>query len=81
MAGKGALPWDHPQNLEALGVTGTPPVTPPPTDTTAVVTSSALDGWQAVLLTMAGLIGAVAVIRHARLLPVAFRRSQRRRFR
>ena len=24
MAGKGALPWDHPQNLEALGVTGTP---------------------------------------------------------
>lgn len=23
MAGKGALPWDHPQNLEALGVTGT----------------------------------------------------------
>ena len=24
MAGKGALPWDHPQNLEALGATGTP---------------------------------------------------------
>src|SRR6266542_4102853 len=24
MAGKGALPWNHPQNLEALGVTGTP---------------------------------------------------------
>jgi 3D-(3,5/4)-trihydroxycyclohexane-1,2-dione acylhydrolase (decyclizing) len=24
MAGKGALPWDHPQNLEAVGVTGTP---------------------------------------------------------
>ncbi len=23
-AGKGALPWDHPQNLGALGVTGTP---------------------------------------------------------
>jgi 3D-(3,5/4)-trihydroxycyclohexane-1,2-dione acylhydrolase (decyclizing) len=23
MAGKGALPWDHPQNLEALGATGT----------------------------------------------------------
>ncbi len=25
MAGKGALPWNHPQNLEALGVTGTRP--------------------------------------------------------
>src|SRR3989440_3932279 len=24
MAGKGALPWDHPQNLGALGATGTP---------------------------------------------------------
>ena len=24
MAGKGALPWDHQQNLEALGATGTP---------------------------------------------------------
>ncbi len=24
MAGKGALNWDHPQNLEAVGVTGTP---------------------------------------------------------
>ncbi len=24
MAGKGALGWDHPQNLEALGATGTP---------------------------------------------------------
>ncbi len=24
MAGKGALAWDHPQNLEAVGVTGTP---------------------------------------------------------
>src|SRR5688572_20862186 len=24
MAGKGGLPWNHPQNLEALGVTGTP---------------------------------------------------------
>ena len=24
MAGKGALPWNHTQNLEALGVTGTP---------------------------------------------------------
>jgi 3D-(3,5/4)-trihydroxycyclohexane-1,2-dione acylhydrolase (decyclizing) len=24
MAGKGALPWDHPQNLEALGATGIP---------------------------------------------------------
>src|SRR6185436_6186680 len=24
MAGKGALPWHHPQNLEALGATGTP---------------------------------------------------------
>ena len=24
MAGKGSLPWNHPQNLEALGVTGTP---------------------------------------------------------
>jgi 3D-(3,5/4)-trihydroxycyclohexane-1,2-dione acylhydrolase (decyclizing) len=24
MAGKGTLPWDHPQNLEAVGVTGTP---------------------------------------------------------
>lgn len=24
MAGKGALPWDHPQNLEAIGATGTP---------------------------------------------------------
>jgi 3D-(3,5/4)-trihydroxycyclohexane-1,2-dione acylhydrolase (decyclizing) len=24
MAGKGALSWDHPQNLEALGATGTP---------------------------------------------------------
>jgi len=24
MAGKGALPWDHPQNLQALGATGTP---------------------------------------------------------
>ncbi len=24
MAGKGALPWNHPQNLEAVGVTGTP---------------------------------------------------------
>jgi len=24
MAGKGALPWNHPQNLDALGVTGTP---------------------------------------------------------
>jgi 3D-(3,5/4)-trihydroxycyclohexane-1,2-dione acylhydrolase (decyclizing) len=24
MAGKGALPWDHPQNLDAVGVTGTP---------------------------------------------------------
>jgi 3D-(3,5/4)-trihydroxycyclohexane-1,2-dione acylhydrolase (decyclizing) len=24
MAGKGALAWDHPQNLEALGATGTP---------------------------------------------------------
>lgn len=24
MAGKGALPWDHPQNLEAVGATGTP---------------------------------------------------------
>ncbi len=24
MAGKGALPWNHPQNLEALGATGTP---------------------------------------------------------
>lgn len=24
MAGKGSLPWDHPQNLEALGATGTP---------------------------------------------------------
>jgi 3D-(3,5/4)-trihydroxycyclohexane-1,2-dione acylhydrolase (decyclizing) len=24
MAGKGSLPYDHPQNLEALGVTGTP---------------------------------------------------------
>jgi 3D-(3,5/4)-trihydroxycyclohexane-1,2-dione acylhydrolase (decyclizing) len=24
MAGKGSLPWDHPQNLEATGVTGTP---------------------------------------------------------
>jgi 3D-(3,5/4)-trihydroxycyclohexane-1,2-dione acylhydrolase (decyclizing) len=24
MAGKGALPWQHPQNLEALGATGTP---------------------------------------------------------
>ncbi len=24
MAGKGALPWEHPQNLEAVGVTGTP---------------------------------------------------------
>ena len=24
MAGKGALRWDHPQNLEAVGVTGTP---------------------------------------------------------
>jgi 3D-(3,5/4)-trihydroxycyclohexane-1,2-dione acylhydrolase (decyclizing) len=23
-AGKGSLPWDHPQNLEAIGVTGTP---------------------------------------------------------
>ena len=23
MAGKGALPWDHPQNLEAIGATGT----------------------------------------------------------
>ncbi len=24
MAGKGALPWQHPQNLEAIGATGTP---------------------------------------------------------
>ncbi|MBA2339031.1 MAG: 3D-(3,5/4)-trihydroxycyclohexane-1,2-dione acylhydrolase (decyclizing) [Pyrinomonadaceae bacterium] len=24
MAGKGSLPWNHPQNLEALGATGTP---------------------------------------------------------
>lgn len=24
MAGKGSLPWNHPQNLEAMGVTGTP---------------------------------------------------------
>jgi 3D-(3,5/4)-trihydroxycyclohexane-1,2-dione acylhydrolase (decyclizing) len=24
MAGKGALPWDHPQNLGAIGATGTP---------------------------------------------------------
>jgi 3D-(3,5/4)-trihydroxycyclohexane-1,2-dione acylhydrolase (decyclizing) len=24
MAGKGSLPWQHPQNLEALGATGTP---------------------------------------------------------
>lgn len=24
MAGKGALPWNHPQNLEAIGATGTP---------------------------------------------------------
>jgi 3D-(3,5/4)-trihydroxycyclohexane-1,2-dione acylhydrolase (decyclizing) len=24
MAGKGSLPWNHPQNLDALGVTGTP---------------------------------------------------------
>jgi len=24
MAGKGTLPWDHPRNLEAVGVTGTP---------------------------------------------------------
>ena len=24
MAGKGSLPWEHPQNLEALGATGTP---------------------------------------------------------
>ena len=24
MAGKGSLPWSHPQNLDALGVTGTP---------------------------------------------------------
>jgi 3D-(3,5/4)-trihydroxycyclohexane-1,2-dione acylhydrolase (decyclizing) len=24
MAGKGSLPWNHPQNLEAIGVTGTP---------------------------------------------------------
>jgi 3D-(3,5/4)-trihydroxycyclohexane-1,2-dione acylhydrolase (decyclizing) len=24
MAGKGGLPWNHPQNLEALGATGTP---------------------------------------------------------
>ncbi len=24
MAGKGALPWDHPQNIGAVGVTGTP---------------------------------------------------------
>ena len=24
MAGKGAMPWNHPQNLEAIGATGTP---------------------------------------------------------
>jgi hypothetical protein len=67
---------------EVLGVTGTPPpVTPPPTDTAAAVTSSAADGWPAVLLTIAGMIGAMAVIGHARLLPVALRRSERRRFR
>ena len=66
---------------EVLGVSGTPPVTPPPTDTTAAVTSSASDGWQAVLLTIAGVIGAMAVIPHARLRPVGVRRSQRRRIR
>jgi hypothetical protein len=66
---------------EVLGVTGTSPVTPPPTDTAAAVTSSAADGWQAAVLMIAGLIGGMAVIRYARLLPVAVRRSQRRRFR
>ena len=66
---------------EVLGVSGTPPVTPPPTDTTAAVTSSASDGWQAVLLTIAGVIGAMTVIPHARLRQVGVRRSQRRRIR
>jgi len=66
---------------EVLGVTGTPPVTPPPTDTTAAVTSSAADAWQAAVLMIVGLIGGLAVIRHARLAPVAVRRSKRRRFR
>jgi hypothetical protein len=66
---------------EVLGVTGTPPVTPPPTDTAAAVTSSSADGWQALLLTIAGLIGALAVIRHAQLLPVAVRRSRKGRIR
>jgi len=66
---------------QVLGLTGTPRVTPPPTDTAPAATSSSSNGWQAAVLMIAGLTGGMVLIRHARLLPVAVRRSQRRRFR
>jgi hypothetical protein len=66
---------------EVLGETGTPPVTPPPTDTSAAPASSGSDGWPTMLLGIGGLIAVVFAIGHARLLPVVLRRSQRRRIR
>ena len=69
------------QSGAVLGETGTPPVTPPPTDTSAALASSGSDGWPTMLLGIGGLIAVVFAIGHARLLPVVLRRSQRRRIR
>ena len=64
-----------------LGETGTPPVTPPPTDTSAALAPPGSDGWPTFLLGIGGLIAVVLGIGHARLLPVVARRSQRPRIR
>ena len=69
------------QSGAVLGETGTPPLTPPPTDTAAAPASSGSDGWPTMLLGIGGLIAVVFAIGHARLLPVVLRRSQRRRIR
>ncbi len=66
------------QSGEVLGETGTPAVTPPPTDTAATPVSSGPDGWPTMLLEIGGLIAVVFGIGHARLLPVVARRNLRR---
>ena len=66
------------QSGAVLGETGTPPLTPPPTDTAAAPASSGSDGWPTMLLGIGGLIAVVFGIGHARLLPVVARRNQRR---
>ncbi len=57
-----------------LGETGTPEITPPPTDTLTPATSAPNDSWRLVLIGMAGILAAMLL-----LTPVpATRRSNKR---